>query len=89
MKANEAPEKIILSADRETGILYNEWVVKDLTDNIKIEYIRKDAFIKKACDWIDDMIWDYLELKHPNADTYFGVDMERFKEDFKNYMKGE
>ena len=43
MKANEAPKKIILSADRETMELYDEWVVNDYTDNIKIEYVRADA----------------------------------------------
>lgn len=48
MKANEAPEKIILSADRDTQIIYDEWVTKDLTDNIKIEYTRTNAFIEKA-----------------------------------------
>ena len=50
MKANEAPERIILSADRDTQIINDEWVVNDYTDNIKIEYVRKDAFIEKACD---------------------------------------
>lgn len=51
MKANEAPNKIILSANRETMELYDEWVVNDYTDNIKIEYTNTDAFFDKA--------WDY------------------------------
>lgn len=51
MKANEAPEKIILSADRDTQIIYDEWVINDYTDNIKIEYTRTDAFIDKALKW--------------------------------------
>jgi hypothetical protein len=73
MKANEAPEKIILSADRETGILYDEWVIRDLTDNIKIEYTRTDAFIEKAVVWISNNCY----IPHSTL------------EDFKNYMKGE
>lgn len=44
MKAN-TPEKIILSADRDTQIINDEWVINDYTDNIKIEYTRTDAFI--------------------------------------------
>ena len=51
MKANKAPEKIILSADRETGTLYDEWSIKDTTDNIKIEYIRADSIGKKDIDF--------------------------------------
>ena len=74
MKANEVPEKIILSADRETGILYNEWVIKDLTDSIKIEYIRKDAFIDKAVKWINE---------HTSLSEKLVI------ENFINYMEGE
>ena len=89
MKANEAPEKIILSADRETGILYNEWVIRDLTDNIKIEYIKKDAFIEKALDYIENNIYD-----HYDGDNEYGicggyVKKEGFIKNFKKYMKGE
>jgi hypothetical protein len=73
MKANKAPEKIILSADRETGILYNEWVVNDLTDNIKIEYIRKNTFINKAIKWISNNCY----IPHATL------------EDFRKYMEGE
>lgn len=48
MKVDKAPKKIILSADRDTKELYAEWVTRDLTDSIKIEYIRTDTFMKKA-----------------------------------------
>ena len=54
MKANEAPEKIILSADRDTQIIYDEWVMNDYTDNIKIEYIRTDVLIEKVLKWFKD-----------------------------------
>ena len=73
MKANEAPEKIILSADRETGKLYDEWVIKDLTDNIKIEYTRTDAFIEKAVVWISNNCY----IPHSTL------------ENFRKYMEGE
>ena len=46
-----------------------------------IEYIRTDAFIKKACSWLND-----------NAIKYWGtefVDNGEMVEDFRNYMKGE
>ena len=79
MKANKAPEKIILSADRDTQIIYNDWATHDYTDNIKIEYVRTDAFIKKACEWLNNFY---------NEDTRSYL-IDKDIEDFKNYMKGE
>ena len=73
MKANEAPEKIILSADRDTQIIYDDWVVDDYTNNIKIEYIRTDAFIEKAWSFIED---NFLSAnQQDNSKKYF----EQFK----------
>ena len=48
MKANEAPKKIYIHvrANKELG---TTWHGKKIT-NSDIEYIRKDAFIEKACD---------------------------------------
>lgn len=87
MEANEAPEKIILSADRDTQIIHDEWVIKDYTDNIKIEYVRTDAFIKKACEFIKD---HHHEFSFWNTEEYeLGFSTQKFIEDFKNYMKGE
>ena len=85
MKANEAPEKIILSADRETGILYDEWVIRDLTDNIKIEYTRTDAFIKKALKYLDENFY----FKNSRYRIECGVfdSKEEMLKDFKKYMK--
>lgn len=80
MKANEAPEKIILSADRDTQIIYDEWVIEDLTDNIKIEYTRTDVFIEKACDWLEKNGCGYWldDSALPNRDLI---------EDFRKYME--
>ena len=86
MKANEAPEKIILSADRETGILYDEWVVKDLTDDIKIEYTRTDAFITKALAYLHDKFYFNNEF-YGVVSTDFNA-MEEMYVDFEKYMKG-
>jgi hypothetical protein len=83
MKVDEAPERIILSADRDTKTIYDEWVTKDLTDNIKIEYIRTDAFIEKAVSYV---------LSHKPDMHILGdscVMDELIVKDFVNYMKGE
>ena len=79
MKANEAPEKIILSADRDTQIIYDEWVINDYTDNIKIEYTRTDAFI--------DKVVEYLEPRLEADLGYYAAG--DFIKQFRKYMKGE
>lgn len=53
----------------------------------RIEYVRKDAFIEKACEFLDGCIPDYIDLKYANVDTFINVDNERFIENFKKYME--
>lgn len=84
----KAPEKIYLS-NYSSGVTYN-WHNERLAVN-DIEYIRTDAFIEKAEDFIRRKICDHIV--HYNYGT--NNDMEtmyvdsRFFEDFKNYIKGE
>ena len=69
----EAPEKIYV----------HEASAPELTEKLPyhIEYTRTDAFIEKACEWLDE-----------NCTKYWGtesVDNGMMLVDFKNYMKGE
>lgn len=75
MEASEAPLRIILSADRDTQIINDEWVVNDYTDNIKIEYIRTDFVLE----WIKNKVDKYI-VDTPMC-SYF--DHKRAIEDFK------
>jgi hypothetical protein len=50
MKVNEAPEKIYLSENPCRDELEDVWFKNQYSKN-DIEYIRKDAFIEKACEW--------------------------------------
>ena len=82
MKANEAPEKIYLNPiqDALTDML------SEKTDG-DIEYIRTDAFIEKACQFIKE---HHHEFSFWNTEEYeLGFSTQKFIEDFKNYMKGE
>jgi hypothetical protein len=72
MKANEAPEKIYLDED-ESWHLTNP-------NGDSVEYIRKDAFIEKAEEFI------YSALNDGIMGT---ANIEDFMRLFKNYMKGE
>ena len=85
MKANEAPERIILSADKDSGILSDYWVVNDYTDNIKIEYVRTDAFIEKACDAYCKVCGHYPHT----TPTHICRKACDYYTEFRKYMKGE
>lgn len=77
MKANEAPEKIYIHVKdgKALNTWNSEWIgVRD------IEYIRKDAFIKKACDYL-------MEYKFNDSPTI--TDRRKRVDEFVNYMKGE
>lgn len=56
MKANEAPEKIYIQPNAHDG-----WFE---TNNLNVsltEYTRTDAFIDKACEWLNNF---YSEDRH-------------------------
>lgn len=74
MKANEAPDKIYLhpTAKREVGA---SWLAFPLT-NEDVEYTRTDAFIEKACEFIET---------YPHL--IMGVLRSEVIEDFKEYLK--
>lgn len=85
MKASEAPEKIYIYPSDRAGEEYDdEWGTKPWGEDY-VEYVRKDAFIDKATEWLKNKVENYI------VDTplciYF--DHKRAIEDFKNYMKGE
>ena len=72
MKANEAPEKVYLSMHPATGVLHVRLLKSDDTN----EYTRTDAFIEKACQFIET----YSHL-------FMGVLRSEVIEDFKKYLE--
>ena len=81
----EAPEKIYV----------HEASAPELTENLPyhIEYIRKDAFIEKACKFLDKEI-PITDLSPSNMlDITFKIfdkkNKKVFIKNFKAYMKGE
>ena len=73
MKANVAPEKLYLhpTANGKVGA---SWLTFPLT-NEDVEYIQTDAFIEKACAWLEN-----------NLQGIVGGSI--YIEDFRKYMKG-
>lgn len=75
----EAPEKIYLTKNL-LGELRDGWDALPSEEFASIEYIRKDAFIEKACEWLKKNRKNYSS----NA-----LGEEYLIDDFKKAMKGE
>lgn len=87
MIASEAPDKIWMT---------DEWVRqfddKDFMGEDRVEYVRTDAFIEKACDFFEENIeeedckigsseWTELRAEYKSLDSFIRA--------FVEYMKGE
>lgn len=88
----EVPKKIYLTKNL-LGVLRDGWDAKPSEVFTNIEYTRTDAFIEKACEWIETNMDDYIHVEY---DTVTGkptneahIAHKRVIEDFKKYMKGE
>ena len=74
MKANEAPEKIYIDANEDWHRTFTAFTEKAKGNDI--EYTRTDAFIEKACEWLEN-----------NLQGIVGGSI--YIEDFRKYMEGE
>ena len=80
MKANEAPEKIYIHPDIGGKEFLRPWLHRP-ANNESVEYVRKDAFIEKACKWLEDNLWDYWGQKNAAPDSFI--------EEFRIYILKE
>ncbi len=84
----EAPEKLYIALDELTEDDRTFVLDHDVDYPICTEYVRTDAFIDKACEWIKENI-----TNNPNANSVIVrnrcVTLGMLIEDFKSYMKGE
>lgn len=87
MKANEMPEKIyVVDATFPDYVDFDGSPINTKRiDDHDIEYIRTDAFIEKAAQWLKENL-----LNHTYAyKGEVGIGMAVFLEQFKKYMEGE
>lgn len=77
----EIPEKIYIQPNA-----HDRWFEGNKPNDNFIEYVRKDALIKKACDFIRINAEKHIYFDEGNSEWY---DSEEFIADFRNYMKGE
>ena len=83
METNEAPDRLYLSQNIYSTFLYQ---VLDPDDETACEYIRSDAFIKKACKFLSNEA--NIPLWEGYNDT-FGCDTSKLVDNFIKHMKGE
>ena len=76
MKTN-APETLYLSKNIYSTYIYQ---VPDPDDDTAVEYVHKDAFIEKVCEYL-------MEYEFNDSSTI--ADRRKRVENFKKYMEGE
>lgn len=75
----EAPEKIYIHPDIGGREFLRPWLHRP-ANNESVEYVRKDAFIEKACKWLESLY---------APDGSIAPCHVHIIEDFENYMKEE
>lgn len=80
MKANEAPERILIDPATDLPKLSGH------IDKDSVEYTRTDAFIYKAEIFLEMLGYGFTITDNITNKNY---DKEQLIEDFKNYMEGE
>lgn len=81
MKANEVPKKFYYAP---YGDIREDYPI---TDN-DIEYVRKDSFIERACEWIKESITNNPECNRIISKKGV-ITMGLLIENFRKYMEGE
>ena len=89
MKANEAPKSKFVYPDK----LYartNDNITLDISYAPQtleaVEYVRTDAFIEKACEWIREFNNHHYIMRYSDSCE---PPLSEVTEWFKNYMKGD
>ena len=82
MKINGAPEKIYLSQERDEDGCYVDlmWHIHPYEDRENILYVRSDAFIEKADEFISTFF-------HPDDTELIDAVLNRFHEHMKLKLK--
>lgn len=91
MKAN-APEKIYVDSKAIGDDISTTVNTKRQDYPTCTEYTRTDAFIEKACEWIEKNMDDYIYVEYDTATgrptNEAHIAHKRVVEDFVNYMEG-
>lgn len=76
MKANEAPEKLYIFNPEKREVWFSK------TSDKQVEYVRTDAFIEKACSFLQDRM-EHDSIDYPMATHWLIEDFKKYMEDNK------
>ena len=85
----KAPEKIYLHPCDRAGEEYEYELGTMPWGEDYVEYTRTDAFIEKAANYLNYILYDRVEIKNPGKIIPSLCAKSEFIEDFKRYMKKE
>ena len=88
MKANEAPEKIYIHPDIGGREFLRPWLRRAANDE-SVEYTRTDTFIEKMARFLENKLYDRVEIQVFCTVIPSLTSKKAFIEDFRKYMKGE
>lgn len=83
----EAPEKIYIHPDIGGREFLRPWLQRP-ANNESVEYIRKDAFLKKAANYLNYRLYNRVEIKTAGKIIPSLCAKGEFIEDFIKYMEG-
>lgn len=70
------PNKIVLSQDKESGEIYEYWLLKDYTDSIQKTYVPLD----RVCELLESINLDYYQIRE-------GVFSKDLVKDFRKLLE--
>lgn len=87
LNLNMTPQEVVETKDKDFHEATKTWEITWSEEQLREhdpEYIRKDAFIEKACGWLKSHYRDYMyNPTGERLEAFFGGDMCN---DFENYM---
>jgi len=88
LNLNMTPQEVVETKNEDFHEATKTWEITWSEERLSEhdpEYVRKDAFIEKACKWLKSYRQDTVD----GTGYIAGIVNDKTIEDFKNYMEGE
>ena len=87
LNLNMTPQEVVETKDKDFHEATRTWEItwsEECLSEYDPEYVHKDSFIEKACEWIKE----HKEVVETEDNGIIGWIPDYFIEDFKKYMEG-
>ena len=72
---------------QQEEIPYTKEEVEAMVKTIAQLRKEKQELVDRVCEWLDGIIYDYIELKHANVDTFIKIYNDKLIEDLRKAME--